>query len=110
MTINTFAEYQQRAIETALPSALDMNYLAPGLAAEAGEVAGKWAKVVRDDAGLLTAEKRLEILKEIGDTMWFMALLSHYLNHDLGDIAQDNVDKLADRKERGVLGGSGDNR
>lgn len=110
MTIKTFAEYQQKAVATALPSALDMNYLAPGLVAEAGEVAGKWAKVVRDDYGMLTPEKREEILKEIGDSLWFMALLAHFLNRNLEDIAQGNIDKLADRKERGVLGGSGDNR
>lgn len=113
MTVNKLTrlnEYQSRAIMTALPTALDMNYLAPGIAAEAGEVAGKWAKVIRDNGGELSEEKKVEILKEVGDTLWFAALICDVLGTDLGTVATVNIEKLADRAARGVLGGSGDNR
>lgn len=103
-------EYQAHAIMTALPSALDLHYLAPGIAAEAGEVAGKWAKVVRDDESILSEEKKMELLKEVGDTLWFAALICSVLRTDLSEVATANADKLFDRQKRGVLGGSGDNR
>ena len=103
-------EYQEKAVTTALPTALSLAYLAPGIAGEAGEVSGKWAKVIRDDNGELSPEKRKELLKEVGDTLWFAALIAEVLDTTLEDIAQGNLDKLLDRKERGVLGGSGDNR
>ena len=105
-----FDEYQEKALTTALPSALDLNYLMPGLAAEAGEVAGKWAKVIRDDDGILTPETRAGILKEVGDCYWFLALIAEVLEVSSEDIAAVNLEKLLSRKERGVLGGSGDNR
>ena len=108
--VTNLDEYQSRAVMTALSSAMDLNYLAPGLAAEAGEVAGKWAKAVRDNEGILTNEKREELLKEVGDTLWFLALICELLSDDLSNVASNNIDKLFDRQKRGVLGGSGDNR
>lgn len=108
--VTTFDEYQQAALNTALPSALDFNYLIPGLAAEAGELAGKYAKIVRDKGGVFSEEDDIEMRKEAGDVLWFVALIAEKLHYNLSDVAQGNIDKLESRKARGVIGGSGDNR
>ena len=69
------SEYQQRAVATALPTALSYDYLIPGLVAEVGEVFGKVAKSVRDE---WPRERLQEELKaELGDVCWFYVLLSH---------------------------------
>lgn len=106
----TFGEYQGVAKTTALPTAMDLNYLIPGLVAEAGEVAGKYAKIIRDKNGDISAEDRLELLKEVGDVLWFLALIAEHEGETLDRLAQENLEKLLSRKNRGVLGGSGDNR
>lgn len=102
----TFDEYQERAEKTAIyPPHLAFEYLVPGLAAEAGEVADKYAKSIRD--GHLDKEG---LLKELGDVLWFVGRLASELGTPLGGIAEGNLKKLEDRQQRGVLGGSGDNR
>ena len=74
------SEYQQRAVATALPTALSYDYLIPGLVAEVGEVFGKVAKAVRDE---WPRERLQEELKaELGDVCWFYVLLSHVANLD----------------------------
>jgi NTP pyrophosphatase (non-canonical NTP hydrolase) len=80
------------------------------LAGEAGEVADKLKKVIRDDGGVLTDQVRDAVAKELGDVMWYLAVLAYEMDYDLNSIAQLNIDKLNSRKERGVLSGSGDNR
>ena len=108
MTIN---EYQDKAVDTAIYGAgYNVIYPTLGLAGEAGEVADKVKKVLRDNVGIFTDEKRLEITKEIGDVLWYVAALSRDLGYTLDEIAQWNLDKLADRKARGVITGDGDNR
>lgn len=112
-------EYQKKAHETAsypagtigeVRQAVDYLYPALGLSEEAGEVAGKFAKAVRDNKGIITAERKLAILKELGDVQWFIAELCTILGADLEIVMNMNLNKLVDRKERGVIGGSGDNR
>ncbi|MHB8651986.1 MAG: nucleoside triphosphate pyrophosphohydrolase family protein [Minisyncoccota bacterium] len=107
-----FNEYQQKCGETATYPEVGKNFVYPtlGLAGEAGEVAEKIKKVIRDDAGVMSDEKREEIKKELGDVLWYVAQLSTELGLELGNVAQGNLDKLASRKERGVLYGGGDNR
>jgi NTP pyrophosphatase (non-canonical NTP hydrolase) len=111
----SFDEYQDQTESTAnypesgTGSAIALAYCGLGLG-EAGEVQGKIKKIIRDDGGIVTQEKRLEIGKEIGDVLWYTARLAHELGFFLGDLAEQNIYKLEDRKERGVLGGSGDNR
>ncbi len=108
MTLN---EYQQHAIETAIyPDDRRIIYPTLGLTGEAGEVADKVKKVIRDAREEFTAEKRLEIVKEIGDVLWYCAALSRDLGYDLDAVAQMNVDKLRSRMERQKITGSGDNR
>lgn len=108
MTLN---EYQQAALLTALyPREHAIVYPALGLNGEAGEVADKVKKVIRDNDGDFSAERKLEIALELGDVMWYIATMASDLGIDLDTIAQLNVEKLARRAKRGCLGGSGDNR
>ncbi len=81
-----------------------------GLVGETGEVADKIKKVIRDDGGILSEEKRRDIEKELGDVLWYIANLAIELDLSLDEIALKNLDKLKDRWDRGVLHGSGDNR
>jgi len=85
-------------------------YPALGLAGEAGEVCEQIKKAMRDDGGEITPERHKALRKELGDVLWYLAALAFELDLDLSDIAQANLDKLADRKARGVLQGSGDER
>jgi NTP pyrophosphatase (non-canonical NTP hydrolase) len=105
-------DYQQSALATAIYPNRGANFAYPalGLAGEAGEVADKLKKVIRDNDGVLTDPVRDAVAKELGDVMWYVAVLAAELDYDLGTIAQNNLDKLASRQERGVLTGSGDNR
>lgn len=107
----TFNEYQSASAETRIyPVEHQVVYPALGLCGEAGEVAEKIKKVLRDSGGVISDEKREELKKELGDVIWYLAALAGDLNLDLGEIAQMNIDKLQSRKQRGVLSGSGDNR
>ena len=104
--------YQTTALETAIYPNQGQNFTYPvlGLLGEAGEVADKLKKVIRDDDGVLTVSVRDAVAKELGDVLWYLAVLSYELDYDLNTIAQNNLDKLASRKARGVISGSGDNR
>ena len=106
------SDYQERSRATAVyPSAGD-NLLYPtlGLCGEAGEVAEKVKKMVRDDAGVLSDERRAALSKELGDVLWYVAQLATEARLDLDAIAAANLDKLRSRQERGRLTGSGDDR
>lgn len=80
------------------------------LSGEVGEFNEKVGKCIRDNFGAISPEKRQELIKELGDVLWYVANLATELDVALSVVAQTNLDKLASRKERGVLGGSGDNR
>jgi len=108
MTLN---EYQEHALETAIyPAESRIIYPTLGLTGEAGEVADKVKKIIRDNHKEATPEKKAEIMKEIGDVLWYCATLSHDLGYTLDEVAQTNVDKLRSRMERSKITGSGDNR
>lgn len=81
-----------------------------GLSDESGEVLGKFKKLLRDKKGALTDEDKKEIVKELGDILWYIASVSHLLGSSLDEVAKLNNDKLLSRQSRGVLSGSGDNR
>lgn len=113
----TFDEYQQRALQTdtfgGTPQPITSQaFMAKllGLVEEAGEVAGKFKKIYRDDNGELSEEKRAMIEKELGDVLWYISVMSSYLGIELESVATKNLEKLADRRDRGVLHGSGDSR
>ena len=89
---------------------MDKTIWAMGIAGEAGEVVEKWKKIVAYKDGEITDEDRLEIKKELGDVVWYVALLAHSLGLSLDEVMELNLSKLSDRKKRGVTKGSGDNR
>jgi NTP pyrophosphatase (non-canonical NTP hydrolase) len=100
-------EYQELAARLALPTALNHQYLSLGLVGEAGEVASLFAKAVRDSEGLVNRDS---LKKELGDVLWFVAVLAEFYNMDMQDVAVANINKLRSRQERGKLQGSGDER
>ena len=108
----TFKDYQEKAVETAIYGAgSNIIYPALGLANEAGEVLGKIKKVLRDkDGDFSGVETREAIAAEIGDVLWYIAALANDLKIPLETIAQNNIEKLLDRRARNVIQGSGDNR
>ena len=81
-----------------------------GLCGESGEVADKIKKVMRDDDGIYSQEIRENILKELGDVLWYINALALDLDSSLEEVARLNIDKLLSRLSRGKLTGSGDNR
>jgi len=112
MSSITAGDYQARACETAIfPKHRATEYLTLGLTGEAGEIANKVKKFIRDGA---TKDeylaKRIEIGYEIGDVLWYCAVLAEELEMNLGHIMEKNLEKLADRHKRGKISGSGDNR
>lgn len=107
----TLDEYQQGALRTAIyPANRQIIYPTLGLTGEAGEVADKVKKVIRDDNDEFTSERRRQIALELGDVMWYAATLARDLGYTLDEICQMNLDKLASRMERNRLHGSGDER
>lgn len=106
-----FDTYQRATHETAVyPKRSGIIYTTLGLSSEAGEVAGKVKKVIRDKSGHLTDADKGEIADEIGDVLWYAARLCHELKIPFGSVARGNLDKLADRKRRDTLCGDGDKR
>lgn len=104
-------EYQRKALETAVyPQNYKVVYPALGMNGEAGEVADKVKKIIRDKAGEMTDEAKTELAKECGDVLWYVAVFANDLGYTLEDIARMNYEKLKSRQMRGQLGGSGDNR
>lgn len=104
-------EYQEAALTTAVyPEDKRIIYPALGMCGEAGEVADKVKKVIRDNNQSFDTARKIEIAKEVGDVLWYCATMAHDLGFTLEAIAQMNISKLQSRKERGMIGGSGDNR
>ena len=112
MSTITAADYQQEASETAIfPKQKALEYITLGLTGEAGEIANKVKKLIRDGADEETLEqKKIEIGYELGDVLWYCAMLAREVDINLGHVMEKNIEKLHSRKERGTLGGSGDNR
>ena len=99
-------DYQQQAVKFAIyPKDMGLAYTALGLTGEAGEYAEKIKKFIRD--GVM--DDRLAA-KELGDVLWYLANAAQELGYDLSEIAEMNLQKLADRKGRNKIGGSGDER
>lgn len=109
----TFDEYQKRARTT---SAIDEQsptapyYFALGLNGEAGEVAEKLKKIIRNHDGNISELDLVEFKKELGDVLWYLAMMSHQVGLSLEDVAATNLAKLSGRKERSVIKSTGDNR
>ena len=107
-----FQAYQQRSRATARYPEAGANPIYPtlGLCGEAGEVADKVKKVMRDQNGVFTPEVIAALQLELGDVLWYVAQLATELGLELDQVAQANLDKLASRAARNVIAGSGDTR
>lgn len=104
-----FSEYQKVSIKTAVyPKIYQISYPALGLAEEAGEVAGKIKKMMRDSIPL--EEQKDKIKAEMGDVLWYLAALAHDCGLSLQEVAEKNVEKLQARQQAGTLHGEGDDR
>lgn len=106
-------DYQQLAKSTAIYQAVtDMGliYTTLGLVGEAGELANKLKKVIRDNNGVLTYEVQEALADELGDVLWYVAMVAEELDYTLNDIATGNLTKLAARQAKGTLKGAGDDR
>lgn len=110
----TLNQYQEAALVTAIyPAATPVDgimYTTLGLVGEAGEIANKVKKILRDDRGMLTPDRRNDLQSELGDVLWYVASLAYELEIDLSDIAEQNLLKLGFRKADGTLQGEGDKR
>ena len=103
--------YQKVALTTAIyPREQAIIYPTLGLTGEAGEVANKVKKIIRDGSNFKDEKLVSEIKAEIGDCLWYIAVLASDFGIKLSDIASANLEKLEKRKERGTIHGSGDNR
>ena len=123
MTLN---EYQVRAMQTCMESCDNFSYMFLNLVGEVGELSSKVAKLIRKEQAVIsendfvveitTMEDSLddsiydEMKKEAGDILWQLAGLCKVMGWDLNDVASANLEKLASRKQRGVIDGNGDNR
>lgn len=111
-----FDEYQYQASRTAVyphcgeKSIGGLIYTTLGLTGEAGELANKLKKILRDRGGVVDVEIRYTLAKELGDVLWYVAMLAQELDYDLSDIARLNIENLQGRQVRGTLQGEGDNR
>lgn len=111
-----FDEYQKESRKTAIYPNQGDDFVYPtlGLVGEAGEVADKFKKLIRDHGihtpSKLSDEQKDDLVKELGDVLWYLSQLSTELGVSLSEVAEKNLEKLSSRKERNVLGGSGDNR
>lgn len=103
--------YQSAALETAIyPNDGTVSYLALAISGEAGELADKVKKVLRDKNGNFSEPDKRALALELGDVMWYAANLAYILGYKLSDIAQMNIEKIAGRVKRGTIHGAGDNR
>ncbi len=106
-----FSEFQALAARTAnYPKDIELLYLGLAINGEAGEIAEAIKKTYRDDGGQLTIERRVDLIKELGDVLWYLSAMCDALAVSLDYVAQANIVKLQDRERRGVLHGDGDNR
>ena len=107
-----FKDYQEKSRKTAIYPNLGSNYIYPtlGLAGETGEVAEKIKKAIRDEAGIVSEDRKQDLKKELGDILWYVSQLASELGLNLDEIAEKNIEKLYSRMDRGVLHGSGDDR
>lgn len=112
----TLDEYQKHALTTAYTdpqytdTLMDKTIWVMGIAGEAGEVVEKWKKIVAYKEGEISEEDKLQLKKELGDVVWYVAVLANSLGMSFEEVMQHNVQKLADRAKRNVIKGKGDNR
>ncbi|MBQ3436706.1 nucleoside triphosphate pyrophosphohydrolase family protein [Candidatus Saccharibacteria bacterium] len=111
-----FDEYQKKASKYDLAKATDnlkdVGFIEKvlGLVGEAGETADKIKKLLRDKDGVVSDENKDLVVKELGDTLWYIASIARYLEVPLSEVADGNIEKLESRWQRNKLHGEGDKR
>lgn len=104
-------DYQRIARSTAdYPDEYKKIYPAFGLCGEVGEVAEKIKKILRDNNGTFSQDAVMEIIKELGDVLWYISVLAEDLGYSLTEVADINIKKLQSRKDRNMIHGNGDDR
>ncbi len=108
----TFEEYQIASRKTALYPEIGSSIVYPmlGLAGEAGELSNKVKKIFRDDGGVITDERKEQLIGELGDILWYTAQIAAEIGVPFDEVAHANIKKLASRMERNTLNGAGDVR
>ncbi len=111
-----FNQYQKEALKTdsyggkgEITSLAFINKLL-GLVGESGEVAEKFKKIYRNNNGVMSLEEKDLIIKELGDVLWYLSVISNYLEVPFSEVAKKNIEKLRDRLERNVIKSAGDTR
>lgn len=102
------AKYSKDGIMVATEQGLIEKVL--GLPGEAGDAADKFKKIIRDKSGVISLSDREEIVKELGDVMWYVSTIAAYLDVPLSEVANGNISKLESRLKRNKIHGEGDNR
>ena len=111
-----FDSYQKKAAKYDLAKATtnlkDPGFIEKvlGLVGEAGETTDKIKKLIRDRDGVASDEDRGLIVKELGDTLWYIASIARYLDVPLSNVAEGNLEKLESRWQRNLIHGAGDER
>lgn len=111
-----FNEYQKKAakydLANATPNLKDAGFIEKvlGLVGEAGETADKIKKLIRDKDGAVSDEDKELVVKELGDTLWYIASVARYLGVSLSEVASENIEKLESRYQRNQIHGEGDRR
>lgn len=109
----TLDEYQKEALVTAVftdDEFRDLAHWVFGVSGEAGEIAEKIKKIVRDKSGYPDDEDKRELVKEMGDVLWYLAVLAEHLGVSFDEVGKQNISKLRDRQKRNKIHGTGDNR
>lgn len=108
----TFKEYHEFAQKTAIYPNRGHNFVYPalGLSGEAGEVAEKIKKILRDKNSTMDKDSATEVVKELGDVLWYISAMAYELGVDMEDVAKANMEKLQSRRDRNMIHGDGDNR
>ncbi|MBQ3441184.1 nucleoside triphosphate pyrophosphohydrolase family protein [Candidatus Saccharibacteria bacterium] len=110
-----FDEYQEQAkrsdtFEPCSLSEVGFTEKVMGLAGEAGEVVDKFKKILRDKNGEISDQDKENIVKELGDVLWYVASIARYMEVPLSEVAEKNIEKLEGRLKRGTVHGAGDER
>ena len=105
-------QYQKQALKTSRPKDAqdEIFHLLLALCGESGEIAEKAKKIIRDKGSDFSQWDREDIVKELGDVLWYVAIIANYFDIPLGEVGDKNIAKLADRMKRNMISGSGDNR
>src|SRR5476651_2737800 len=101
----TLEDYQKQALSTMLTTGdtfKDALHWVLGINGEAGEVAEKVKKIIRDKNGVISEEDKKELAKELGDVLWYLAVFAKDLGFSFDEVAKGNLEKLKSRKERGA--------